>query len=642
MKRMIEVIRGSRLQGCLLIVLMLSVSATVVYAAEGYKEAPMLAELVKSGKLPPIEERLPQEVFVATPPRIGKYGGTVRFGDIDLAIDMQSWTRAGFFLQNADGSEFVPDIAKSVELSPDFKSLIIKLRKGHKWSDGYPFTADDIIFWWEDINLNKELLPSPPLTLTPGGVVAKFVKVDDLTVRIDFAMPYPSIIDAIQRSAAGRWFLPKHALEKYHIKYNPKANDLAKEEGFQHWRRLLFFHTWKSWRIHEDPDVPSLGAWVAIEVTADSKVMVRNPYFHWVDNEGNQLPYIDGLENTLTREQEVHDLKVMSGQVDVASFGLVLKDFPLLKRSGDRGNYRAVLAKSLRGSELGLFPNLTTKDMVLREIFNDVRFRQALSLAIDREKINDLIFFGEGTPRQAVPLPSISFFKPEWENRYAEYNPDGANELLDEMGLRSKDSNGIRLRPDGKGLTIVIDYADSEGPKTEILELVSKFWRSVGIDSTLKPRPTSGNGSFYHLVNNNDFDFGAYHLDRSIEGFGIRGGDPYPWYPLAHEYISAVGWRDWILTDGTTGIEPPEEIKEWVGKWQAWYLTEYGSPEYERLGQEVFDYFSEQLFVIGTVGMAPWPQIYSKKLRNIPEIKFWGSDIDFFGAYRTPQWYIEE
>ena len=301
-----------------------------------------------------------------------------------------------------------------------------------------------------------------------------------------------------------------------------------------------------------------------------------------------------------------------------------------------------MLAKSLRGSELGLFPNLTTKDMVLREIFNDVRFRRALSLAIDRNKINDLIFLGEGTPRQAMPLPSISFFKPEWENRYAEYDPEGANELLDEMGLRSNDSNGFRLRPDGKGLTIVIDYDDSEGPKTEILELVSKFWRTVGIDSTLTPRPSSGNGSFYHLVNNNDFDFGAYHLDRSIEGFGIRGNDPYPWYPLANEYISAVGWRGWFQSDGKVGVEPPEEIKEWVEKWQAWYLTENGSPEYERLGQEVFEYFSEQVFVIGTVGMAPWPQIYSKKLRNIPEIKFWGSDIGFFSAYRTPQWFIEE
>ena len=327
MRKMNEVFRGSRLQGCLLIVLILSVSAAVVGAAEGYKEAPMLAELVKAGKLPPLEERLPEEVFVTTPPQIGKYGGTVRFGDITIAVDMQSWTRAiGFFRQNADGSEFVPDIAKSVELSPDFKSLIIKLRKGHKWSDGHPFTADDFIFIWEDVFLNKEIFPRPPLVLSPGGIPAKFVKVDDITVRIDFAVPNPSIIDAIQRADSGRWFLPKHALKRYHIKYNPKANDLAKEEELENWGQLFFVHGAKFWGLREDPDVPDLGAWVAVEVTADSKVMVRNPYFHWVDNEGNQLPYIDRLEDTLTRQQEVHNLKVMSGQVDVASFGLVLND----------------------------------------------------------------------------------------------------------------------------------------------------------------------------------------------------------------------------------------------------------------------------------------------------------------------------
>ena len=486
---------------------------------------------------------------------------------------------------------------------------------------------------------NKEFFPRPPAILAPGGEPAKFVKIDDVTVRIEFVVPYPSVIDSLQRADAGRWFAPKHALKQYHITYNLKANDLAKEEGFQHWRQLMFAHGFKGWALREDPNVPDLGAWVALELTTDTKVIVRNPYFHWVDNEGNQLPYIDRLENIVSREQEVHNLNILSGEVDVASFGLVIQDFSLFKASEDKGSYRAVLAKSLRGSELGLFPNLTTKDMVLRKIFNDLRFRQALSVAIDREEINDLIFFGEATPRQATVLPSVSFYKPEWALRHAEYDPSEANRLLDKMGLRSRNSDGFRLRPDGKRLTIVIDYSDDEGPKTEILELVSKYWKDVGIESLLKPGDAS---SFYNLVNANKFDFGAFHLDRSIEGFGIRGGDPYPWYPLAPEYISGVEWRQWILSGGKTGEEPPQDIKDWIDKWRAWYLTEIGTPEYKRLGQEVFDYFSEQVFVIGTVGMAPWPQVFSKKLKNIPEKRFWGSDIGFFSAYRTPQWYLEE
>ena len=207
------------------------------------------------------------------------------------------------------------------------------------------------------------------------------------------------------------------------------------------------------------------------------------------------------------------------------------------------------------------------------------------------------------------------------------------------MGLTQRDSEGFRLRPDGKRMSIVIDYQDEEGPKTEMLEVIVRHWKVVGVELLLKPQTHS---SFYNLVNANDFEMGGFHLDRSLEGFGIRGHDPYPWYPLAPEYITGVAWRQWILSNGTEGEKPPQNILDWMDDWEDWFLTELGTPEYERLGRKVFDFFSEELHVIGLVGLAPWPQIYSKKLRNVPEDRYWGSDIGFFSAYRTPQFWIEE
>lgn len=610
--------------------------------AQMYKESPMTLKMVNAGQLPPVDQRLPENPFVATPPTIGKYGGTVRFNDRDIspAVDMQSWTRAiGWFRQNADGSQIVPDIAESMTLVDNLSTLIVKIRKGHRWSDGVPFTADDVMFWWEDVEINKDYKPRPRSNLAPEGIPAKFVKVDDYTVRVEFHTSYPRIIDSIMRSGVGKWFYPKHAMTKYHIDYNSKANDIAKEEGFENWRQLFGKHQSKGWNIQEDGDVPTFGAWMTSELTTDTKVMVRNPYFHWVDTEGNQLPYIDRLTNVIAHDQEVHNLKILSGEVDVATFALVIQDFPLFKANEDKGGYNAVLARTLRGSEIGLFPNLTTKDMALRKIFRDLRFRQALSVAIDREEVNDLIFFGEAIPRQATILPGTTFFKKEWAEHYAQHDPALANRLLDEMGLTQRDSEGFRLRPDGKRMSIVIDYQDEEGPKTEMLEVIVRHWKVVGVELLLKPQTHS---SFYNLVNANDFEMGGFHLDRSLEGFGIRGHDPYPWYPLAPEYITGVAWRQWILSNGTEGEKPPQNILDWMDDWEDWFLTELGTPEYERLGRKVFDFFSEELHVIGLVGLAPWPQIYSKKLRNVPEDRYWGSDIGFFSAYRTPQFWIEE
>lgn len=606
-----------------------------------FKEAPVLKEMVDAGDLPPVEERIPEEPFIVAPfSKIGKYGGTLRLGDMtQTAVDAGGLRRRGLFWSYMSGSVSVPNVAKGYEWSDDLTTLTIYLRKGHKWSDGEPFTTDDIMFYYEDVLMNKDLTPVLPPRWAPGGKPVKFIKVDETTFRIQYQDPYPRIFDVFQRGTYGGQnliYAPKHALKKYHIKYNPDADKLAKEEGFESWVQLYGNHSRKGWSWDEDVEVPTLAGWMAVSVTTERKVMQRNPYFHWVDTEGNQLPYIDTIDDVLTRENQVHNLKIMSGEIDLAGFSTHTEDFPLLKENEEQGNYRVELAKSLRGSETTFFPNLTVKDPVLREIFQDVRFRQALSLALNREEINELLYFGEAVPRQAAILPEVSFYKDEWGKAYAEYNPEKARQLLDEMGLE-KDSEGNYLRPDGKKISMVINVAVTEGSQVKVSELASQYWAEIGLMGVVKP---TSNPKLHQMVESNESDITVFHLDRCGEAFGVRG-NPYWSCPYDDQFWTAWPWTIWFKTGGEAGEEPPESWKRWMKDWDAWFMTEKGTPEYTELGQKVYDFVSNELFAIGTVGMSPWVIIYNEDLRNTPPDPAWSSDIDFWGGYMPEQFYFD-
>lgn len=194
---------------------------------EKFSESPKFQVKVAAGELPPVEERLPEEPLVMKPwEKIGTYGGTLRVGTIHSNMDIEVGASriAGFFKYNLDVSDFYCDVAKSYEFSDDLKTLTVTLRKGHKWSDGHPFTVDDVMFWWEDFMLNEELTPVIPSRFQPEGKLAKLTRVNDYTFQLKYAVPYPRIMDLNQRGGVtdfGAFYLPKHFFEKYHI--NPDS-----------------------------------------------------------------------------------------------------------------------------------------------------------------------------------------------------------------------------------------------------------------------------------------------------------------------------------------------------------------------------------------------------------------------------------
>ncbi|MDE0025652.1 MAG: ABC transporter substrate-binding protein [Spirochaetaceae bacterium] len=612
-----------------------------------YGEAPMLAAMVAAGELPPVQERLPEEPLVLQPlASIGRYGGNL-IGAANYptygADDVWSARIQGLLKPSMDLATVVPNAARAWQASDDLRSLTLHLRRGMKWSDGHPFTADDVMFWYDDYLGNDEINPVKPKMWSPGGELMTVEKLDDLTVRYSFAAPFPGgtvLMAAVPRDGNWTTFAPRHYLEQFHISYNPEANDLAKEAGLDNWYQLLRSHWGLEIQSREDVDLPSIDTWVLDEVdAAGNKYFTRNPYYWKIDTAGNQLPYIDEQTRQLFDSMETIHLQVINGELSYAAFHSVLNNYPLYKSNEAEGGYRVLLWKSLRGAEQTFYWNQTSKDPVLREIFNDIRFRQATSLAINRDEINDSLFFGRAVPRQATVNPDNELFEPWMADHYAEYDPDRANELLDEMGLEWDADGEYRLRPDGKRIAVVFPYRELEGPKQRINELAQEYWKEIGIDVTLKQVSSK---LFWEMVNANEVDLGGKHLDmntvtglysctfcRFRPSWGVSNGRP---------------WQTWYNTDGAQGEEPPPDVKELFELSDRWLTMPPDTDEWRALGKELMKRNVEGMYQVGTVGMGPQPVLVADNLHNIPDEGSWWYDwfAVWFAGYHADQWYFSE
>ena len=612
-----------------------------------YGEAPMLAAMVAAGELPPVQERLPEEPLVLQPlASIGRYGGNL-IGAANYptygADDVWSARIQGLLKPSMDLATVVPNAARAWQASDDLRSLTLHLRRGMKWSDGHPFTADDVMFWYDDYLGNDEINPVKPKMWSPGGELMTVEKLDDLTVRYSFAAPFPGgtvLMAAVPRDGNWTTFAPRHYLEQFHISYNPEANDLAKEAGLDNWYQLLRSHWGLEIQSREDVDLPSIDTWVLDEVdAAGNKYFTRNPYYWKIDTAGNQLPYIDEQTRQLFDSMETIHLQVINGELSYAAFHSVLNNYPLYKSNEAEGGYRVLLWKSLRGAEQTFYWNQTSKDPVLREIFNDIRFRQATSLAINRDEINDSLFFGRAVPRQATVNPDNELFEPWMADHYAEYDPDRANELLDEMGLQWDADGEYRLRPDGKRIAVVFPYRELEGPKQRINELAQEYWKAIGIDVTLKQVSSK---LFWEMVNANEVDLGGKHLDmntvtglysctfcRFRPSWGVSNGRP---------------WQTWYNTDGAQGEEPPPDVKELFELSDRWLTMPPDTDEWRALGKELMKRNVEGMYQVGTVGMGPQPVLVADNLHNIPDDGSWWYDwfAVWFAGYHADQWYFSE
>ncbi len=591
---------------------------------EKFNEAPMLRLKVAAGELPPIEQRLPEEPLVDKPfEEVGIYGGVLRLAMQGLSAwqGHPATQRMIEYMLNLDrkGQKAVPNIAKGWDFSEDGKTFTLYLRRGMKWSDGAPFTADDILFFWEDVILNDEITPVKPAKWMPGGELMTMEKVDDYAVSFHFSKPYWTVIFRLSGTAFQGYqndiFLPKHALKKYHIDYNPEANELAKEENHDYWWQLFnakrAFNPW----TQRNPDIPTLGPWTVKQILPEGVIYERNPYYWKVDTAGNQLPYIDTVKAVVFGDPTTMVLKMVSGEYDYCDFALTSpKDYPVLMEGAEKGGYYVWLIKSVRGNAAGHFFNQNYhEDEVIGEFLRNKKFRQALSLAVNREEINEIHFLGKGTPRRATVHPSCSYYKEEWGTAYAEYDTEEANRLLDEIGLDKRDKEGFRLRPDGKTLHIVMSIY---GPG---FELMKEYWEEVGVKTTINSVDSAYLGTLW----------GAGKYMVSGWGFGATAESAVASGGLTDLYGHwfAPQWDIWWKTNGESGEEPPEEIKRVWGLYDEVPFM----PEEERNKAliEIFDIWAENVWVMGIVGMLPFPAITNINLGNINTDTYTGASVGF-------------
>ncbi len=378
-------------------------------AAAQYNEAPMLAQQVQAGLLPPVDERLPENPAIVEPvEQIGKYGGTLRTTTIAANSILGPHVilmGEGLLRTDTDYQTIVPNLAERWEFSDDYRVLTLYLRKGVRWSDGAPFTADDIMFWWEDVQLNEDLFPSGPSRRNwyAGGERMNLVKVDDYTIRMEFAVPNPLILRRLAHGPGMEMVdYPKHYLKQFHPKYTPmeEIQKMLDAEGFDFWYQLFEDRAERSFSMSMNPDLPSIDVYYLKTKEPERLVFERNPYYWKTDPEGNQLPYIDQILVRKAADITTANVWIVTGQDDFNGFHTSLQQLPTYRQYEQQSDYRILLYRGTFGTEVLIQFNQTIEDPVLREIFQDVRFRRAMSHAINREEINEVLDFGLGEPRQ--------------------------------------------------------------------------------------------------------------------------------------------------------------------------------------------------------------------------------------------------
>ena len=626
-----------------------------------FQEAPMLAALVASGDLPAVEDRLPVAEDVLVIPvveEIGEYGGTWRrgFGGPGDGQNMDRVMMDHPLMVDLDGVTIVPNLLKSWEASADGLTYTFSLRRGMKWSDGVPFTADDFI--WANVNIvrNEKLNPAKEgrLGFSNYGPVLK--KIDDSTFTASFDEPQAGFLDemttyriagyTLNGRVGAPLFAPAHFLEQFHEDFATDKAALAKmvsDDGFENWE--TFFKN--KIDVHKTTESPNVGAWIVTQDnTGDVWSFERNPYYYAVDPAGNQLPYIDKIELRLYSDGEVHNLRAIAGEYDFNHRGIAFSKLPVFKENEEKGNYRmilwpgdATLAASFNYT-YGMGDVKETPDPEIAKWLPNKKFKQAMSVAINRPKINEILYFGTGNETQPVfPVWSPHYPGPEIEKKYTKYDTALANQWLDELGLDKKDSSGFRLRTDGSGDRLTFEMAFSSGwtPTNNPAELLKEDWAAVGIDVRLKPEEgslsTERRGGNVHQINL-DGDVNAREPTSLISGRSA--------FPAYSNWYSA---RSGSYTLGAVTAEPPASDTTF------WELVDLSDAS-EKLAypDRVENYIatqaitSEELYYIGLIGhtaSANGTIVVKNNFRNVPDRAPNLSALQNPGSGRTAQFFFK-
>jgi peptide/nickel transport system substrate-binding protein len=607
-------------------------------------EPSSLALTIEAGKLPPIDERVPEDVNIvdlaAAGKAEGRHGGTLR-----MLMGKQKDTRMVFVYGYArlialnEELEFVPDILKALEIK-DGRQFTLHLRRSHKWSDGHPFTSEDFRYYWEDVATNKEMSPRGlPKKLLVEKMPPKFEVIDETTVRFTWHKPNREFVPWLAGPRPLQIYRPAHYLKEYHANYGDmgKIKALVEAERRRDWVDL--HHSRDRWYEMDNPDLPTLQPWMDTTRPPEIRfVFTRNPYYHRVDPEGRQLPYIDDVVVTLG-ETKIIPAKTGSGESDLQGRYIRLDHYTFLKEGEKRHDYRVDLWKRAQGAHMALFPNLNAADPEWRDLMRDVRFRRALSLAIDRHEINQVVYYGLAREGNNTILAESPLFVPDLQTRWAKYDIKKANALLDEIGLTKRNDDGLRLMKSGRPLIVTVDTAGESTEQVDVLELIRDSWLKIGVKIYTKPaqrevfrqRIVAGQSimSVWSGISN---------------GIPVASMSPEELAPTNKYQLQWPLWGMWTQSGGKSGERPDlPQVRRLAELHRAWLSASRDEKQTE-IWREMLEIHADQVYSIGIVNGTLQPVVVNDRLRNVPRRGFYNwSPGAYFGIYKPDTfWYAAE
>ena len=595
------------------------------------------------GDLPPIAERIPEEPLIVDLEGRGRepglHGGTIRMF-VSRAKDvryMAVWGYARLVGYN-EKYELVPDILKDIEVSPDGSTYTFHLRKGHRWSNGHPFTTEDLRYWWEDVALNEELSPSgPPVEMLVDGKPPVVTVVDETTIRYRWHAPNPSFLPALAQARPVYIYRPAKFMKKYHAKYVDPAKlaEMVEASGKNGWAAL---HNKKdNLYKFDNPKLPVLQPWVnTTKKNSQRYVLERNPYFHRIDPNGRQLPYVDTIDLEIASSGLI-PLKASMGEATLQVRSLGFSDAPVLKQNQDNRGYLTQLWRSGAANEVALYPNLNYADPEWRSLFRDVRFRRALSLAISRKAINKVLFYGLAEPRAVAALEESPFYDAAHATAHARLDLDEANRLLDDLGLVERTGDGIRRLKDGRPMELVVETAGERSEVEDTLEIIAETWREVGIRLLVRPQDRD-------VLRNRAYAGRTMMVAWFGWNVGIPTAQnaPTELAPVDQANFTWPKWGQYYQTKGSAGEAPDlPEAKRLMELFEEWTHAA-SDAERSAVWREMLTIHADQLFCIGTIARAPVPLVHDAKLRNVPTNGIYAWDPGGqLGVHRMDEFFFE-
>jgi len=604
-------------------------------------ESPLLGPRVVAGDLPPIRERLPEVpklVQLEGELAPGSYGGELRTL-VSRARDTRLMSVYGYarLVGYTPDLTLEPDLLLAYDVEDD-RIFTLHLRPGHRWSDGTPFTTEDFRYWWEDVANNESLSPSgPPANLLVDGEAPVVEVLDETTIRYSWASPNPSFLDMMARARPVFIYRPAHYLKQFHEDYavTRTLSAAIEEANVSSWASL---HNRNDNLYNMDnPELPTLQPWVnTTRPPASRFIFTRNPYFHRVDVNGRQLPYINEVHMTVA-ESRLIPAMANAGETDLQSRGLNFSDATVLRGGEERSGYHTLLWPDGKSAHFALYPNLNVDDPVWRRVFRDVRVRRALSMGIDRRGINLSLFFGLAAEGGNTLQPLSPLYRESNFGLYADYSPDEANRLLDDAGLYERGANGMRLLADGRPMEIIIESAGEDPQEVDFLELVAETWAEIGVRALIRP-------SSRDVMRNRAYAGEALMTVWAGWDNGVATANMSPAIlaPTQQDTLNWPKWGQYFQTSGQSG-EPVDlaEAAELMALYREWLASD-DFEEREVIWLRMLEIHSQQQFIIGVVSAVLQPIVVSDRLHNVPEqgVYSWDPGAQF-GIYHPDQFWFD-